>query len=150
MVSHIQRREIIALEQWFVPRFLTDEQKQRISDAVRPYHVTFDLIVYNDAEPLNFSVYIVDALQKGGWTQVDFQGNPPQTFSRPGAPAFGVSQTAGIGVVYDGSRIAEFNEAASTLATVLLKEGFQAHAGPFPLAMATNANVIHVMVGRKL
>jgi hypothetical protein len=144
---------ILELAELRAPRVLTTEQRGRIVDEVKPYSGTEYDIVISDLDPeiLNFVLIIELVLSTAGWTELDWQGNG-ECFVREGMPIIrlGVSVANVMTGVYVSQPLNLF-EYALALSDALEAEGIDATATRLtPHRMSsTNANAVHILVGRK-
>lgn len=144
----------LALETFKAPRTLTPEQIGRIVDKLKQFSGTeYDITVSSiDPEILDFVLTLELVLSTAGWKELDWEGNAEkhirggkQPLIREGASVTNVL----IGVQQD--RPPKLFEFALALSAALEAEGVTATAKTLisHAMSSTNANAIHVMVGRK-
>lgn len=171
----------LALERFRAPRVLSDEQIDRIAEELRQFAgVQFDMgISSRDPELLRLVALLERALEKAGWTEIDFRGSDGVSAvrTRPGAPSIGTSVSA-VGVIVGLSRpekeLPMVANAALALANALEAEGietmytrvisglldddgqaFFTALGPdgetwrVAAIPSSNENAIHIRIGRK-
>ena len=144
----------LALEKFKAPRTLAPEQIGRIVDKLKQFSGTeYDFTVSSiDPEILDFVLTLELVLSTAGWTELDWNGNAEklirggkQPLIREGASVTNVV----IGVQIDQPpKLFEF---ALALSDALEAEGVTATAKKLIRheMSSTNANAIHLMVGRK-
>jgi hypothetical protein len=145
---------VLELARLTAPRALTQEQRGRIVDKLKQYSGTeYDITVStSDPEILGFVFTIELVLSTAGWTELDWKGNGEGLVRSEGERIIrdGVSVTnVVIGVLTEQPpKLCGF---AQALADALADEGVDAitqrhtrHA-----QSSTNANAIHIMIGRK-
>lgn len=144
----------LALEQFKAPRTLTPEQRGRIVDKLKQFSGTeYDITVSSlDPEILDFVFTLELVLSTAGWTELDWKGTG-ETLIRGGKQPLvrlGVSATnVLIGVHLDQSpKLFDF---ALALSDAIEAEGVTATAKRIigHEMSSTNANAIHLMIGRK-
>jgi hypothetical protein len=147
---------ILELAELRAPRALTPEQRGRIVDKLKPFSGTeYDIAVNSiDPEVLNF-VFIVELiLSTAGLTELNWQGPlTAQVLTREGRPFINLS--ASVTNVMIGVHVNQppkHFECALALSDALMAEGIDATAKwltPGP-GSSTNANAIHIFIGRKI
>jgi hypothetical protein len=144
----------LALEKFKAPRTLTPEQRGRIVDKLKQFSGTeYDItIIESEPEILNFVFTLELVLSAAGWTELDWKGTGEKLIRGGKEPLIrlGVSVTnVVIGVHSDQPpKLFEF---ALALSDALKAEGVTATAERHIVheMSSTNANAIHIMVGRK-
>jgi hypothetical protein len=145
---------ILELARFKAPRELTQEQRGRIVDKLKPFSGTEYDIAISDADPeiLNFVFIIELVLSTAGWTEIDWQGNG-EGFIREGMLIIrlGVSVT-NVMIGVHVSQPLKLCEHALALSDALMTEDIDATAARLtPHRMSsTNANAVHILMGRKL
>jgi hypothetical protein len=136
------------------PRGLTLEQRDRIVDKLKQFSGTEYDITVSDTDPeiLNFVFTIEVVLSTAGWTELDWKGSAEGYLRGGGQPAIreGVSVTdVMIGVLTD--QPPKLFEIALALSDALVAEGVAATASRIigHAMSSTNANAIHILIGRK-
>jgi hypothetical protein len=144
----------LELAKFKAPRVLTEEQRGRIVDKLKQFSGTEYDIAISDSEPeilsLVFAMELV--LSTAGWTELDWQGTG-QALIRGGKQPLirlGASVTNVLIVAHTGQP-AKLFEFALALSNALKAEGVEAVAqSVIPHEMSsTNANAIHILIGRK-
>jgi hypothetical protein len=144
----------LALEKFKSPRTLTPEQRGRIVDKLKQFSGTeYDITVSSiDPEILDFVLTLELVLSTAEWVELDWKGNAEKLIRGGKQPLIreGVSVTnVVIGVQLDQPpKLFEF---ALALSDALEAEGVTATAKRLIRheMSSTNANAIHIMVGRK-
>jgi hypothetical protein len=144
----------LALEKFKAPRTLTPEQRDRIVDKLKQFSGTEYDITISEYEPeiLDFVLTLELVLSTAGWTELDWKGTG-EALIRGGEKALireGVAVTnVLIGVQTD--QPPELFKFALALSDALEAEGVTATAGKHIRheMSSTNANAIHIMIGRK-
>jgi hypothetical protein len=144
----------LALEKFKAPRTLTPEQRGRIVDKLKQFSGTeYDITVSSiDPEILDFVLTLELVLSTAEWTELDWKGNAEKLIRGGKQPLIreGVSVTnVLIGVEQDQPpKLFEF---ALALSDALEAEGVTATAKRLIRheMSSTNANAIHIMIGRK-
>jgi hypothetical protein len=144
----------LALEKFKAPRTLTPEQRGRIVDKLKPFSGTeYDITISeSDPEILSFVLTLERVLSTAGWTELDWKGTGEALIRGGKQPLIrlGVSiSNVVIGAHFDQPpKLFEF---ALALSDALEAEGVtataQRHIGHE--MSSTNANAIHIMIGRK-
>lgn len=136
------------------PRDLTQEQRGRIVDKLKQFSGTeYDITVSGiDPEILSFVFTIEVVLSTAGWTELDWKGIGEE-YVRPGGQPIiriGASVTdVAVGTLAD--QPPRLFESALALANALLAEGVPVTANRFigHASSSTNANAVHILIGRK-
>jgi hypothetical protein len=142
----------VELEKFKADRKLTPEQQAIVADKVRRFQgIKFDTgLASTDPEYIVLLNAIEAALKSAGWIPIEWHG-PGLTVNRaPSLPA-GLVSVAGVAIFTQPAASAELWEAATALVSVLNEKevGIEADAGRMTVSGNTNADAIHVMVGRK-
>jgi hypothetical protein len=145
---------ILELAKLRAPRALTPEQRGRIVDKLKPFSGTEYDIAISEADPEILTlVFIVElVLSTAGWTELNWQG-AGEGFIREGRPIIRLGASViNIIVGVHVSQPPKLWECALALSDALMAEDIDATpARHIPHAMSsTNANAIHVLIGRKL
>jgi hypothetical protein len=128
------------------PRVMSREQMDRVSKAVEPFAGMQFAVCVNPGNPEfeSFLRYIELALEKAGWTEIDWRVSAGRT--RSGRPTIGTSSSVtGVMVQFNTDDMGTLGGAAMALVVALLAEGFDAMGGPATI----QASGIHIMVGPK-
>jgi hypothetical protein len=145
---------ILELAELRAPRALTPEQRGRIVDKLKMFSGTKYDITISDADPeiLDFVFLVEIALSTAEWTELDWQGTA-DCLIREGAPLvrLGVS-VANVMIGVHVSQPPKLWECALALSDALIAEDIDATARRLvPHKMSsTNANAIHILIGRKI
>jgi outer membrane murein-binding lipoprotein Lpp len=144
----------LALEKFKAPRTLTPEQRGRIVDKLKQFSGTeYDITVSSaDPEILDFVFKVELVLSTAGWIELDWKGTGEglrrtqgQKIIREGVSVIDVK----IGVMVDQPlKLFEF---AQALSDALEAEGVTAAAERHIRheMSSTNANAIHILIGRQ-
>jgi hypothetical protein len=146
----------LELAKFKAPRVLTEEQRGRIVDKLKPQFsgTEYDITISNSEPEILSLVFAIElVLSTAEWTELDWKGTGEALIRAGKQPLIrlGVSVTnVVIGVQVNQSP--KLFEAALALSDALEAEGVTAtaerHIGHE--MSSTNANAIHVMIGRKL
>jgi hypothetical protein len=145
---------ILELAELRAPRELTPEQRGRIVDELKLFSgAEYDIALSNDdPEILNFVFIIELVLSTTGWMELDWQGNG-EGFIREGMPIIRLgASVVNVMIGVHVSQPLKLFEHAVALSDALMAEGIDATATRLtPHRMSsTNANAIHILMGRKL
>jgi hypothetical protein len=144
----------LALEKFKAPRTLTLEQRARIVDKLKQFSGTEYDIAISDSEPeiLGLVLTIEVVLSTAGWTELDWKGAGQALIRGGNQPLIrlGASVTNVFIGAHTGSP-AKLFEFALALSNAFDAEGIEAVAQRLvPHEMSsTNANAIHILIGRK-
>jgi hypothetical protein len=145
---------ILELADLRAPRALTREQRGRVVDKLKQFSGTeYDITVSGaDPEILSFVFTIELVLSTAEWAELDWKGDG-QGLIREGMPIIrlGASVTNVIVGVHVSQPL-KLWECALALSDALMAEDIDATAGRHtPHVMSsTNANAIHIFIGRKI
>lgn len=145
--------EHIGAESIAGPRVLTQEQRGRIVDKLKQFSGTEYDVAISDSEPeiLDLVLAIELVLSTAGWTELDWKGTG-QALIRGGKPLIRLG--ASVTNVWIGTHTGQPDklfEFALALSNALKAEGVEAVAKwliPHEMS-STNANAIHILMGRK-
>ena len=151
-----QKAEEASLElaKYRAPRTLTREQRGRIVDKVKQFSGTEYDIALSDSDPeiLGFVSLIELTLSTAGWIGVDWKGKG-EALIRQGRPLVRLGNTgANVVIGVHVNQPPKLLECAMDLSDALVAEGIDATAGrhtPHEMS-STNANAIHILIGRKM
>lgn len=140
----------LALAIYKAPRFLTDEQRERIVSKLKHFNnIPFDIAVSSGAEALSLTDQIEDVLRKTNWNQLSWDSG--SIISRRYKANLGsVVQTgvfiyAGLPGLGDG----DLNPVARALASALKDEGIMAEPSFLVKSPSNNKNALHIVIGEK-
>jgi hypothetical protein len=145
----------LALEKFKAPRTLTPEQRGRIVDKLKQFSGTeYDITISEfDPEIQNFVFTLELVLSTAGWTELDWKGTG-EALIRGGGKQPLIRLGASVANVVIGVQLNQppkLFEFALALSDALEAEGVTAtaerHIGHE--MSSTNANAIHIMIGRK-
>jgi hypothetical protein len=144
----------LALEKFKAPRTLTPEQRGRIVDKLKQFSGTEYDITISDADPeiLSFVFTLELVLSTAGWTELDWKGTGEALIRGGKQPLIrlGVS-VANVSIGVQTDQPTKLFEFALALSDALEAEGVtstaERHIGH--KMSSTNANAIHIMIGRK-
>jgi hypothetical protein len=144
----------IALEKFKAPRELTPEQRGRIVDKLKKFSGTEYDIAISDSEPeiLGLVLAVELVLSTAGWTELDWKGTGQALIRGGKQPLIRLGVTiANVLIVVLTDQPPKFFELALALSDALKAEGVDATAGEFGshAMSSTNANAIHLLIGRK-
>ena len=145
---------ILELARFKAPRVLTQEQRGRIVEKLKRFSDTEYDIAISDSDPeiLSFVFTVELVLSSAGWVELNWQGSGQalirqgQSLIRLGASVTNV--VIGVHV----NQPPKLLECASVLSDALTAEDIDATAGrhvPHEMS-STNANAIHILIGRKV
>jgi len=142
----------LALEKFKTPRDFPTEKQAVLADKMRKFpNVQFDTgVAAPDPEHLFLLRQIGEALQQAGWTRVPWEGPGLTIADKDSAPAVGLASVAGTAIFVNPNSRAELWGAVTELTDCLNDAGLVAHNGRMAVSGNTNADTIHVMVGRKM
>jgi len=143
----------LELARFKAPRVLTQEQRGRIVEKLKHLSNTEYDIAISDADPeiLNFVFILELVLSTAGWTELNWLGSG-EALIRPGQPLIRLgASVANVEIGVHVNQPPKLFERALTLSNALISEDVNATAGRhIPHEMSsTNANAIHLLIGRK-
>jgi|GEM_PF-3501829 len=151
-----ERANIAALElaKFKAPRSLSADQSDRVMLAMKRFTGTeFDGGVgpLNDPEPLQFFDQVAAALSAAGWKQIAYQTQTVMTLPRSNkTPPVGAVSVTNVFIDIHPQQALRLRPVALALAEALAAEGISVAVDEGSGGGSTNAEAIHILVGRKM
>jgi hypothetical protein len=142
----------LELEKFKTPRDFPTEKQSLLTEKMRKFsNIQFDTGVASpDPEHLFLLKQITEALEKAGWTAVAWHGPGLTIGDENSDRAIGLASVAGIAIFVNPDSKTELWAAVAELTDCLNDAGLSTHNGRMAVSGNTNADTIHVMVGRKM
>jgi len=142
----------LELEKFKTPRDFPTEKQAVLTGKMRKFsNIRFDTgVAAPDPEHLFLLKQITEALKEAGWANVAWQGPGLTIGDQNSAAAVGLASVAGVAIFVNPDSKIELWNVVVELTDCLNDAGLVTHKGRMAVSGNTNADTIHVMVGRKM